>query len=182
MNDNLTSLNGTFETVWDMLRQGVGEKASPANQLVLATSSPENGSSARMVVLRGVDQDAETLHFFTHARSQKVSDLNKDERGEILIWDARKQLQIRISVRIEATGVDDTIWSALGPGTRMNYAIEPMPGTPITTPNDARLATPDRSQMLQLNAHVWQIETLWISNQGLYRAVFKSGSSQWIAP
>jgi hypothetical protein len=64
----------------------------------------------------------------------------------------------------------------------MNYAIEPMPGTPIPTPNDARFATPDRSQMLQLNAHILQIETLWISNQGLYRAVFKSGSSQWIAP
>ncbi|NNJ67051.1 MAG: hypothetical protein HKP54_03330 [Boseongicola sp.] len=182
MNDALTSLNGTHELVWSLLEAGPKSKAATANLVVLATSSIENGPSARIVVLRHVDRVSGILRVFTHAASQKVADLNEDERAEIMIWDPVEQLQIRLTVNIEVSHVDSETWSRLGPGTRLNYAVDPTPGTPIEAPENARQATPEASQMLCLNARVLSIETLHITSDGLSRAVFQDGTSQWIAP
>lgn len=182
MSDPLTSLNGTYEKVWSLLEAGPTSKTAPANLLVLATSSVQNGPSARIVVLRQVDRASGMLRVFTHAASQKVADLNENERAEILIWDPAEQFQIRLKVTIDVSQVDSETWSLLGPGTRLNYAVDPRPGTRIEHPADARLASPKPSQMLCLDARILTIETLQISKAGLSRAVFEDGTSQWIAP
>ena len=182
MSDALTSLDGTIEAVWSLLEDGVKSKTSPANNLVLATASKQHGPSLRIVVLRRADRSTESLRIFTHAASQKVIDLNEDERAEILIWEPAQQLQVRFSVSISMSGIDDNTWEKLGPGTRLNYAIDPAPGTPITQPKVASQASPQQHQMLVLDARIRKIETLHISPDGLKRAVFEKGTSQWIAP
>ena len=182
MNDALTSLDGTIEDVWTLLEDGVKYKTSPANNLILATASKQQGPSLRIVVLRHADRSSQSLNVFTHAASQKVVDLNEDERAEILIWDPAQQLQIRLSVFVRMSGIDDETWKKLGPGTRLNYAIAPAPGTPIPQPEVARQASPKQHQMLVLDARIRKIETLHISHDGLKRAVFENGTSQWIAP
>ena len=181
MSNAFTSLDGTYETVWRLLEDGVKSKTSPANNLVLATASRQQGPSLRIVVLRHVDQTSEILRVFTHAASRKVIDLNEDERAEILIWDPAQQFQVRLSVFVRMSRIDDKTWESLGPGTRLNYAIDPAPGTPIAQPEIARRASPHQHQMLALDARIRRIETLHISPDGLKRAVFESGTSQWIA-
>lgn len=182
MSDALTSLNGTYEAVWNLLENGVTSKTAPANLLVLTTASKQRGPSSRIVVLRHFDRSSETLRMFTHAASQKVIDLSEDDRAEILIWDPVEQLQVRLSVSVEMSGIDDKTWSRLGPGTRLNYAVDPTPGTPIPDPQVARQASPQKHQMLALDARIRKIETLHISQDGLKRAMFEKGASRWIAP
>lgn len=182
MSDALRTLNGTLETVWGHLACGATDKSAPSNLPILATASPQHGPKARIVVLRGADRHTNRLTFFTHSASQKVSDLNEDERAEILIWCPEEQLQIRISATISIAPIDTEIWSQLGGGTRLNYAENPSPGTPVNRPEDAMQATPDQSTMLLLTAMINKIETLVIAPDGLRRAIFEDGQSRWIAP
>jgi pyridoxamine 5'-phosphate oxidase len=182
MSDALKTLNGTLAAVWSRLEAGATDTNAPANLPVLATSSAKSGPAARIVVLRGVDRAASMLTMFTHAGATKVADLKNDERAELLIWDAPERFQIRLSVTIELIEVDAATWQLLGPGTRLNYAVDPSPGTPIDKPEDAWRATPELHQMLQLQTTIHRIETLHIAPDGLRRAVFEGDTSQWIAP
>ncbi|SMX23846.1 pyridoxamine 5'-phosphate oxidase family protein [Boseongicola aestuarii] len=182
MSDALTSLDGTYETIWRLLEDGAKSKTSAASNLVLATASKAHGPSVRIVVLRDADQASEVLRIFTHAASRKVIDLNDNERAEILVWDPEQQFQIRLSVSVRMSRIDDKTWESLGTGTRLNYAIDPAPGTPIARPEIAQQASPHQHQMLALDARIRKIETLHISPDGLKRAVFENGTSQWIAP
>ena len=182
MSEALTTLNGTLEVVWHMLERGAVDKTAPANLPVLATASREHGAKARIVVLRSTDRATQKLTFFTHALSGKVSDLNEDERAEVLVWCAAQQFQIRISAKIGIAAVDENTWRNLGPGTRLNYATDPSPGIPLHRPEEALQATPDAGSMLSLEAFITKIDTLWISPEGLRRATFEDGRSQWIAP
>ena len=181
MSDALTDLNGTLCDVWARLESGVVVPGSPANLPVLATASP-SGGAARIVVLRGVDRSAQTLWFYSHAAASKVADLKANSRAELLIWDPRDRLQIRLGVSIDLGTVSADVWDGLGPGTRLNYATDPLPGTKIDDPSDAQQATPQHHQMVLLTAHIARIETLQITNDGLRRAVFEGGTSRWIAP
>ncbi|MBT8460534.1 MAG: hypothetical protein HKP37_10660 [Boseongicola sp.] len=182
MSDALITLNGTRSFVWDELERGVVDKTAPGNLLVIASSSRDHGPTARIVVLRGVDRDSRTLTFFTHSASQKVANFKEDERAKILFWCPEKSLQIRLSVTISMSPVNSRIWEKLGAGTRLNYAVDPTPGTPIEHPAAALQATPKPSAMLQLDARVSEFETLWISPEGLRRAAFDNEQSRWIAP
>ena len=181
MSDEFTNLNGTLNAVWERLEAGPGDPKAPANTVVLATSSTA-GPSSRVVILRGTDQARGTLDFYTHAASAKVSELADDPRAALLIWDAEAKVQIRLTVTIEMAGIASETWASLGAGTRLNYAVDPVPGTPINAPEDAWLATPEADQMVHLKATILRIDTLQISSDGLRRATFADGRSQWIAP
>jgi len=176
------SLSVTQEAVWLLLEAGAIEKGSPANLPVLAKSSAEQGPTARIVALRSVDRVAEKLTFFTHASSGKVRDLNEDERAELLVWDGSERLQIRLSVAVKINKIGTETWSSLGPGTRLNYAVDPTPGMAIDRPEDALHASPQQRQMVELEATILRIETLRITRDGLRRAIFEGNTSRWIAP
>ena len=181
MNDDFTSLEGTLEAVWRLLEAGPKDRNSPANVVCLATSSSE-GAYARMVVLRMTDRSHHTLHFFTHATSEKLKQLKVNSRGEVLVWDEKSQFQIRLKVRLSVEKIDENLWSNLGEGAKLNYATDPLPGTPIASPNIAWTASSDHKQMKRLLAQVQSIETLHIASEGLYRAEFDDNGSRWIAP
>lgn len=181
MSDDFTTLSGTLEAVWSRLEQGASDRAAPANLVTLATSGA-TGASARIVVLRAADRTAQTLTFFTHAASEKVTEIQQDNRGELLIWDAGSSFQIRLSVRLQIAEVSDDLWNSLGGGARLNYASHPTPGTVIETPDEAWSARPDPALMKRLIATVHAIDTVQIAPEGLRRARFEAGRSQWIAP
>ncbi len=181
MTDAFTQLNSTLEEVWARLEAGPIDNRAPANLVAMATSS-QSGPAARMVVLRHVNRATKLLGFYTHACSKKVSDLAHDPRAELLIWDAPARLQIRLEVSIEVEPVDPDIWAELGLGAQLNYAVDPAPGTQISTPEEAWSATPLAAQMVHLKATIKRIETLHIARDGLRRAAFEGDTSQWIAP
>ncbi|MDD9921979.1 MAG: pyridoxamine 5'-phosphate oxidase family protein [Boseongicola sp.] len=168
-------LDQTLEFVWSKLT-----KVESVPPVVLATSS-ECGASARMVVLRAANREAQGLEIWCHAKSRKINELISDPHAEILVWLADRQLQIRIKTKIEVSEGSNGIWDTLGKGSRLNYAQFPSAGETISNP-ETSAPVPDVNLFRVLNCHVLTIETLWLGGMPHRRAVFDGNSSIWIAP
>lgn len=181
MNKDLTSLDGTLETVWQRLNDGVDRPDAPARHLALATARVDGGGSVRTVVLRAANRDAATLTFFTHRASSKVTELTKEPRCEAVIWDAKSDLQIRLRMTAELSAGPEDVWNRFGPGTRRNYALSQLPGAPLEVPEELEPAT-DPSQFMVISAKIEVIETLHLGRDLHRRARFIAGKSNWIAP
>jgi pyridoxamine 5'-phosphate oxidase len=83
-----------FRAWWGEARAAEG---AWSDAMVLATSSPEGGPSARAVILRGVDERG--FLFFTDARSAKGVELEADPRvALVMLWSALER-QVRVTGR-----------------------------------------------------------------------------------
>jgi pyridoxamine 5'-phosphate oxidase len=80
-----------FRAWWEEAR-ATGDAWSDA--MVLATTSPQGGPSARAVILRGVDERG--FVFFTDTRSAKAVELETDPRvALVVLWSALER-QVRV--------------------------------------------------------------------------------------
>ena len=61
MNDDLTTLDGTYSAAWRELEDGASQPDSPAKVIALATQAILGGGAVRMVVLRNADRLAALL-------------------------------------------------------------------------------------------------------------------------
>jgi pyridoxamine 5'-phosphate oxidase len=80
-----------FRAWWEEAR-ATGDAWSDA--VVLATTSPEGGPSARAVILRGVDERG--FVFFTDTRSAKAVELETDPRVALVVLWAALERQVRV--------------------------------------------------------------------------------------
>ena len=181
MNDDLERLAGTETAVWKTLENGVRDPTSPARTIALATEALTGGGAVRMVVLRAVDRETKRLTFYTHRASSKVAELDSNPQAEALVWDANRQFQIRLTGKVEIQDGPREIWDKFGPGTRRNYAAEPLPATPLSDPGEME-PTPDPHAFTVLTLHVDSFETLWLNKDVQRRARFTNGGAEWIAP
>jgi pyridoxamine 5'-phosphate oxidase len=74
-------------------RQWFGE-AGEANQMALATSTPDGAPSVRMVLLKGADEDG--FVFFTGYGSRKGSELEANPRAALLFYWEPLGRQVRV--------------------------------------------------------------------------------------
>jgi hypothetical protein len=89
------------------------------------------------VVLRGFEAASRTLRMHTDARSGKAAELARDARCALHLYDAGAKLQLRLSGHATLHAEDAVAeqgWANSRDFSRMCYAIEPAPGTPIVTP------------------------------------------------
>ncbi|MGH3479887.1 MAG: pyridoxamine 5'-phosphate oxidase [Nocardioidaceae bacterium] len=80
-----------FRAWWEEAR-ATGDAWSEA--MVLATSSPAGGPSARAVILRGVDERG--FVFFTDTRSAKAVELEADPRVALVVLWSSLERQVRV--------------------------------------------------------------------------------------
>jgi pyridoxamine 5'-phosphate oxidase len=80
-----------FRAWWEEAR-ATGDAWSDA--MVLATTSPEGGPSARAVILRGLDERG--FVFFTDTRSARAAELETDPRVALVVLWAALQRQVRV--------------------------------------------------------------------------------------
>lgn len=80
-----------FRAWWEEAR-ATGDAWSDA--MVLATSSPAGGPSARAVILRGVDERG--FVFFTDTRSAKAVELEADPRVALVVLWSSLERQVRV--------------------------------------------------------------------------------------
>ncbi len=184
MSSDPATLTGLLDTLWRQLHDGVRNANSPARHIALATARAEGGAAVRTLVLRGADKSKRTLTFYTHLRSQKITQLADDPVAEVLLWDAQSQVQARFSVEIVVTPGSANLWRNLGSGSRLNYARDPIPGDEIPVP-DASDPTPDPALFAVLTAHVRSIDILQLGTRPQLRACFRPEddfTGQWVAP
>lgn len=179
----MNSLPATHAHVWSMLHAGLADPRAPARFVTLATVG-QTGAEARIVVLRGVDEDAATVTFHSDGRAGKVGELSTNPNATALIWDPEARLQIRLRLAMDArTGTPDE-WAALSDSNRQLYGGAPAPGAPLDTP-EAHAIAPDASQFFVLTGPITQIETLLLGEALHQRALFTREDDfrgQWITP
>ena len=93
--------------------------------MTLATASAGGAPSARMVLLRGLDERG--LAFYTNLRSAKARDLDANPRAALVLhWPAIGR-QIRVTGAVEPVGDDeaDAYWRNRPLGSRLSAVVSP---------------------------------------------------------
>jgi pyridoxamine 5'-phosphate oxidase len=82
---------------WYALAQESGVPQPDA--MTLATATPDGGPSARMVLLKGVDDGG--FVFFTNYESRKAGELAENPRAALVLYWTQIRRQVRVTGRVE---------------------------------------------------------------------------------
>ena len=107
----------------DWLREAADAPLSEA--MTLATASAAGRPSARMVLLRGLDEDG--LFFFTNRQSRKGEELSENPQAALVFHWPELGRQVRAEGRVEAVGrdVSAAYWERRPRGSRVAAWVSP---------------------------------------------------------
>jgi hypothetical protein len=177
-----------------LLARGVADRRHPFHTPTLATLGLDGAPRARTLVLRGFDAPSRTLRLHSDARSDKVAELARDPRAALHLYDAGGKVQIRLEGTAQVHRDDalaEAAWAASRPFSRMCYAIEPAPGTPIAAPPPAPRPDPGdeaagRVHFSAITLTFARMEWLWLAAEGHRRALFTwtpdGAEATWLVP
>lgn len=84
------------------LHDAMSASANEPNAMTLATCGPDGAPSARIVLLKGIDEHGFT--FFTNYQSRKGRELAGDPRAALVFWWPELERQVRIEGTVALTG------------------------------------------------------------------------------
>ncbi len=170
------SLDEVLAEAWRLLGRGVSDRRSSFHNPTLASVDAQGRPHLRTVVLRGFDPATRRLTIHTDRRSTKLREIEARPFVSLQVYDRSASLQVRLDA-VAAIHLDDAVtrsaWMQSPAMSRLAYAINPAPGTPIPAP----LAAPDDAEAGAANFAVLQVvfdrlEWLWLSCEGHRRAAF----------
>ncbi|WP_270938413.1 pyridoxamine 5'-phosphate oxidase family protein [Falsiroseomonas oryzae] len=173
------------------LARGVADRRHPFHTPTLATVAPDGAPEARTLVLRGFEAATRTIRLHTDARSGKVASLLREPRCALHLYDPGAKVQLRLSGRAALHGGDAVAaaaWQASRDFSRMCYAIEPAPGTPVAAPPPApRDAAAGEAQFRVLLLRFDRLDWLELAAAGHLRARFDwhgdgAPDASWLVP
>jgi hypothetical protein len=183
-------LAATLAEAFRLLGRGVADRRHGFHTPTLASIGRDGAPMARTVVLRGFDASARTLRIHTDARSAKCAEILAEPRVALHCYDSAAQVQLRIAAtaRLHASdAVAEAAWAGSRSFSRMCYAAEPAPGTPIAAPLPAP-TDPEagRPHFVAVTLSVLSLEWLWLDAAGHRRARFAFADdgidASWLAP
>ena len=184
------NLDETLAEAFRLLARGVADRRSAFHTPTLATIAPEGAPSLRTLVLRGFDAPTRTLRLHTDARSSKVTELVRDPRAALHAYDAGAHIQLRLTG--EATlcregAAPDAAWARATPNSRLVYAQEMTPGTPVDNPEMPPFTGDARTHFATIALRFHSLEWLWLAASGHRRARFTWDGevltgAEWCAP
>jgi len=122
-----------------LIARGVADRRSPFRTPTLATVGVDGRPRLRTVVLRAFDAAARRIVVHSDVRAAKVTEIGRDARVALHVWDDGGQVQVRLdgmaAVHAGATARPD--WDRLHPGSRASYRVRPGPGTAQSDPANA---------------------------------------------
>jgi pyridoxamine 5'-phosphate oxidase len=189
-------LGETLAESWRLIARGVADRRSAFHHPTVATLGMDSRPRLRTVILRGCDARSRVLRFHTDLRSQKVSEIRRDNRISLHFYEPASKIQLRLEGTAEAnTGnaVADAAWAGSRVFSRQCYGIEPGPGTTIPDGQDFVLpettdAATDagRANFCAITVNVERLEWLYLASSGHRRALFRwdqgAVHAQWLAP
>ena len=200
MNSSLIApdLPEILEDLWMRLAQATTDPREPFRLPALCTIDQRGWPTSRTVVLQRTDSTARTLECHTDLRSEKVRELERDQRCSWLFHDPRVRLQLRAAGTIALHQNDDlseSRWHGLGDRGRGLYFAPRAPGTPGERPDtnfpdlaaDPSIVARWRERFCVLVCQVEQIDWYHIRPEGHLRARFTWSSTgelamTWLAP
>jgi hypothetical protein len=120
--------------VWASFVDGVTNRHSVFHTPTVATMAADGSPSLRTVVLRAADPELRLIRFHTDLRSRKVSEIAREPRVSVHVYDPRAKIQVRLSGRAVAKPIGaggEVAWDASRRKSLFCYGIAPGPGTPI---------------------------------------------------
>jgi pyridoxamine 5'-phosphate oxidase len=112
--------------------------------MTLATASADGVPSARMVLLRGVDQRG--FVFYTNYESRKAAELAANPRAALVFWWGELQRQVRVEGPVQPTSQEESAayFRTRAPGSRLSAWASPqsrvIPGREVLDQRVAELA------------------------------------------
>jgi pyridoxamine 5'-phosphate oxidase len=93
--------------------------------MTLATAGADGVPSARMVLLRGVDQRG--FVFYTNYESRKAAELAANPRAALVFWWGELQRQVRVEGRVQRTSHEESAayFRTRPPGSRLGAWASP---------------------------------------------------------
>jgi pyridoxamine 5'-phosphate oxidase len=93
--------------------------------MTLATAGADGVPSARMVLLRGVDQRG--FVFYTNYESRKAAELAANPRAALVFWWGELQRQVRVEGRVQRTSHEESAayFRTRAPGSRLGAWASP---------------------------------------------------------
>ncbi|GAB4024499.1 pyridoxamine 5'-phosphate oxidase family protein [Spirosoma koreense] len=199
--DGVNTLTGLERQCWNQLKSVLRRRSTTEgfHTMTVATST-SRGADARLVVLRAVDAIHKYVWFYTDARSEKVLQLEASPMATLLLWDSKRQVQLRLVVETRLHTDDyiaDGHWKKLGLSSRKAYLSEKTPGSEQPQPYPGypeewvdKLPTPEASEAGRVNfavieCRVLAMEYLHLSRSGQQRACFQyepESKMVWLAP
>ena len=183
-------LDETLAEAFRLLARGVADRRSPFHTPTLGTIAADGAPSLRTLVLRGFDAPTRTLRLHTDARSHKVIELGGDPRAALHAYDAGAHIQLRLSGKATlhiGDAAADEAWARATPNSRLVYAQEAAPGTPVTDPVLPPFTGDARAHFATIALRFDSLEWLWLAASGHRRARFtwdgevRTGAG-WTAP
>lgn len=178
-------LNAFLDHAWQRLSRGVADRRSGARHVSFSTVSPDGFPQVRTVVLRAAQKSQNLVEVHTDAASAKVSALGAHPYAQLMIWDEKPRLQIRLDARVDVLGgadVSDT-WDRVPPVSRESYGKMPAPGAPIDEAYAYKLLS-DPAAFRVLRCHVHQIDLVELGETHR-RATYRledDWAGQWLVP
>jgi pyridoxamine 5'-phosphate oxidase len=93
--------------------------------MTLATATPDGRPSARMVLLRGVDERG--FCFYTNYESRKGAELAANPRAALVFWWGELERQVRVEGPVERTSRSESeaYFHSRPPGSQLSAAASP---------------------------------------------------------
>jgi len=111
-----------FSTWW---QEALNAAIDEINAMTLATASPDGVPSARIVLLKGFDENG--FVFFTNYNSHKGKDLIENPRACLVFFWKELERQVRITGLVSKTSAEesDDYFNSRPPGSRIGAWVSP---------------------------------------------------------
>lgn len=185
------ALDGILAEAFRLLGRGVADRRSSFHSPTLASVDAEGRPRLRTVVLRGFEPASRRLTFHSDRRSAKLGEIAGCPRVSLQVYDRSASIQVRLDAAA-TVHVDDAVareaWARSPAMSRLPYAIDPAPGTPVPAPPEAPADTEAGAANFAVLAIVFErLEWLWLSHEGHRRAAFAwhaagAPEATWLVP
>jgi hypothetical protein len=189
------TLGDVLESLWTRIGAGLDGRWPSWALPTLVTVTEDGSPRGRVLALRSVDREARRLVFHTDARSDKVREIDGEQRVAVLFFDREDAVQARFDgtcVVHHADPVAAAAWRGVSELRRAACATEGEPGSPLDAAQPfASLPATASGDDAFTNFAVLVVEAdaidwLWLGPQDMRRARFAwvggHWSSSWIVP
>ncbi|MGB1449969.1 MAG: pyridoxamine 5'-phosphate oxidase family protein [Flavobacteriaceae bacterium] len=143
----------------------------------LATTAIDGTPETRMVVLRNFDATDYHFTIYTDARTPKMKSLHQQPSAELLFYDHKKLLQIRVKAVCIESRKDPDLFAQQHEGAQKDYTTSVAPGTPAKGMDQVVYTEENHFTVLVFKAQ--SIDYLRLKRPNHQRAFFRRNEQRW---
>jgi hypothetical protein len=174
-----------------LLKEGIKQltsalvhKKHPFRYFTFTTVSQDGSPHSRTVVLRGFDPEKFIFSIYTDSRSEKIKELNHDQRAEFLFYDPNQLLQLSVKANLVHTKASKEKFESLPEPSKKDYSSVQFPGTFVKAPDSIQYDF-EKGHFVELHFVASQFEYLKLKRPNHLRARFyaeRAWEGEFLAP